>query len=617
MTEKLSTELLLKVISYLQPKEKRQGLLVCKNWYQPFLYGLYYEIQIETPRQLELLFHSLTHNTHVIPHGHYTKVIRLHKRTTFQNSVLQEHVIIPFTLFQKLPDLCPNLEVLNFDVATWKFISFDYKIAQWKGTIKKLPTMTSLGTSLPFLQCLGKGLTCLSIQSGMLLDVATHHRLLSIISLTPYLEHFSIVEEGSYVPPATLSLALQDIELIHTVLPRLESLVITGAHIELSIADPSPDQLFLIDQIPTQSHTIKKLDWNTSLTPITWLHYITHKYPYIKDLTISIFPSSSSPPLCRSETSFYIQLVARCKYLETISLASPSLCHWFNPSFFQTLSFTTVHQVRPILHKENRIRFESELTFASEYSRFITALEIDQWRFNIPFTATLNLLSLLHNLVHLELRFDSYNKQYSIQSILQSCPLLTHLALEWGSLTVTSPPGKTKYRLQTLDLSYIAFDPTLFQYLGNQCKSLSTLVLFKCKQSCQLERPSTHTVIALDMPENAFDLIVINGVRLDYSHADLYMHGISSYARLVSIQKQSTLNQRWYSHTGYTSIHKRSPILHSLNPKDTTLVETYFEKRKRGPYKEKETVGLLSMEFGYIEIKCKLLKKFVLDGDIR
>ncbi|KAI8058729.1 hypothetical protein BDF21DRAFT_467575 [Thamnidium elegans] len=614
MKEKLSTELLLKVISYLQPKEKRQGLLVCKDWYQPFLYGLYYEIQIETPQQLGLLFHTLIHNnTQVIPHGHYTKVIRLHKRITLRNNVLQERVIIPFTLFQKLPELCPNLEVLNFDTATWKFVAFDCKIARWKGIIKQLPTMASLGTSLPFLQCLGKGLTCLSIQSGMLLDVATHRRLFSIISLTPNLEHFSIVEDGgSYVPPATLSLALQDIELIHTMLPRLESLVITGDHIELSIADPSPDQLFLIDQVPT--HFLKKLDWNTSLTPITWLHYIAHKYPYIKDLTISIFPSS--PPLCQSETFFYIQLVARCKYLETISLASPSLCHWFNPSFFQTLS-PTIHQVRPILHKENRIRFESELTLASEYRHLLTTLEIDQWRFDIPFSTTLGLLSLLPNLNHLELRFDSYNKQYSIESILQSCPLLTHLALEWGSLTIALPPGKIKYRLQTLELTYIAFDPTLFQYLGNQCKALSTLVLFKCKQSCQPENPSTHTVIELDMPDNAFDLIMINGVRLDYSNAGLYMHGISSYARLVSIQKQEgTLNQQWYRHTGYTSVHKRSPIVHCLDSKNTELVETYFEKRKRGPYKEKETVGLLSMEFGYIEIKCKSLKKFILDGDI-
>ncbi|KAI9366597.1 hypothetical protein BD770DRAFT_376569 [Pilaira anomala] len=607
----LSTELLLQIIHHLSPSDIQQGLLICKKWYPTFLYALYHQIKVKSSSQLDLLFPSLISN------GHYIKTFSIDKPTTIPPPQQQQ------ILFQKLPDLCPNLQVLNFDdPATWKSFGFHPNMSQWN--LIQLPVLVSLGTSLPFLHTFGQSLSSLSLQTGMLIDISTRYRILSIFSFTPQLKELFIVQQADTFP-TTLCLTLQDIELFHTTLPLLESLSIVGDRIEMSIIKDD-NHAKLIPTTIEPAPLLFKLHWNTSLAPVTWLLYMAHKYPRLKNLTLAIQEDPVNISI-NPEHDCYRQLLHHCRHLETISLSSPVITDWLNPDFFHALP-PSVRKIRPIPNRQNQIRFDSELFLAAgEASEFISLIEIDQWRLNMTIDSTLHLVSHFSQLRYLQIKYDSYHKEYNLNRILNTCPGLDHLILEWGALLIADDGGggvswfkERKHMLKSFQLTFIAFDPNLFQYLSSRCPSLSTLILTKCKQRCQAENVVTHTVIQIEMPCHAFELILIDGVRLDYSFAGIYVHGLSSYIRLARIEKKKE-KMNWIRHVGY-EYQTRSPLLQSLDAEQVESTESYFLQRQQSAYTQQQNElndpGLkqLNVEFGYIQVQCKSLNRFVLDGNI-
>ncbi|KAG2204532.1 hypothetical protein INT47_012591 [Mucor saturninus] len=528
--------------------------------------------------------------------------------------MLHDNIIIPRLLFEQLPDLCPNMETLDFDPETWKSVCFNMNVSQWIH-IRQLPTLSTKGPSLPFLHCLGSGLSSLSIQSEMILDISTQNKLFSLLSLVPRITEFTIKGNRgtSNVTPTTLYLSLEDIELIHKLLPCLESFTITGNNIEMPIGE-----LFNIENFPT-AHRIKTLHWNTRLMPVTWLLFVTHKYSRVQDLVLAVqnhIPNISFPQLTE-ENALYIQLVQKCRHLKKISLSSPLLNDWFNASFLEDLvHLPHIQEVGPIVQKGNRIKFDTELALAAlpENRRLITALEIEQWRLDMKLSCTLNTLRNFTKLAYLELKCDSYNDKYDLENLLDSCPRLENLVLEWGTLLLTDQSRK-RHPLKSLCITYVAFEPTVFQYLSNKCRSLSTLLITKCKQLCELQNVSTQTVIQIDMPQNNFELILMDGIRLDYSNANVFYRGLSSYARVVSIQ-QSDMPVKWYQHVEYTSSNRKVPISQLLNDKDEKVTQDYFSQREQYSFvNNHEEEAKTNMEFGYIKIKCQSLRNFVLDGN--
>lgn len=609
----IPTELLLQIINNLNPSEKRQGLLICREWYKVFRYSLYYSIHVQNLCQLKLLFRTLSSTN-----GNLVRHLSIGKRTNLSlQKLVQDKVIIPRLLFEQLPDLCPNLESLDFDPETWKYICYHMNVAKWKRNIRQLPTLSTIGPSLPFLQCLGAGLSSLSIQSRMILDISTRNKLFSILSLVPRITEFTIQGDLDYnsVTPTILYLNIEDIELIHKVLPCLESFTIIGNNIQMPIGE-----IFTIENFPT-AFRIKKLHWNTLLMPVTWLHYVAHKYQYVQDLTLAVqnyIPNISFPQVGGEEESLlYTRLIKKCRHLEKISLSCPLLNDWFNASFFESLiNLPYIQEVGPIVQKGNRIKFDAELSLAALPRHLITALEIEQWRLEMKLPCTLNLLKNFTKLAYLELKCDSYNDEYNIENLLESCPRLESLVLEWGAISLANPTTK-RHPLKSLCITYVAFEPGVFHYLSNKCRSLSTLLITKCKQLCEIQDVSTQTVIQLDMPYNKFDLIMMDGIRLDYSNANMFFQGLSSYARVVSIH-ENNMQAKWHQHVGYIANNRKVPISQAMNEKDTEIAQTYFSKREQCSFVHnhaEETVFKDNLEFGYIKIKCQSLRNFILDGN--
>lgn len=631
----------MQIVAYLEPNEKSIGLCICRGWYEVFRYSLYNTVNIKKLCQLKQLIESLSEEVafkRSVPNGYLIKHLSIQKRKSIcSQKLIQEQVIISRQFFEQLPDLCPHLEKLDFDPQTWKSVCFNTNILKWKH-IQQLPTLANLGATLPFLHYLGGDLTALSIQSSMIVDISTQARLMSILSLTPYVQEFSIQGDEDNARP-TLSLTVDDIEVIHKFLPRLKSLNITGDNIQM-IASDSDEMLTRISLLPTASN-LGSVNWDTRLIPATWLFYVAHKYPNLRHLTVNVqrdreLTSSKRNEYIQFEKALFLHLVDKCRCLVTIAFSSPVLENWLNPSFFDILSRNaSIQSIRPLIQRSNQIQRDAEFRLARQYGhQLLTALEIEQWRFDDELPITLQCLADFTQLNYLEIKCDSYHNEYSMVTVLDTCPLLETLVVEWG--TFSAPPAMEQqeqrfllkqHPLKTLNFTFVAFSAQLFEYLSQRCQSLTNLFLAKCKQLCQMKDMASQTVVEINMPSNTFHSIVIDGVRLDYSSASMFYHGLSSYVRIASV-KTMQQDHHWYHHKNYRANSRKFPLMQKLDEHEANVTKSYFDKREKCAFvncnkhflkriTELKVDDALKngLMFGYVRIHCKALDYFVIDGN--
>ncbi|KAK4511285.1 Deoxycytidine kinase 1 [Mucor velutinosus] len=628
-TTHLPTEILIQIVNYLTPQEKQNGLLICQDWYNVFRCGLYHNISIKTLHQLEMLLKSLSISSSAssVPNGHLVKILSIQKRTVAcLEKMIQERLIIPRFLLEQLPDLCPNLEVLDFDPEMWKFICYHSNVSKWNH-IRQLPTLASLGANLPILKDLGRGLRSLSIQSKMIMDISTQGRLVSILSLVPHINQLTIQGDQE----STLNLTLNDMEIIHKLLPSLRNLRIVGDNIQLYTMNDEKETMHKVNSFPTAPQ-VTTLCINTRLTPITWLYYVAHKYPQLKHLGIDVhYDTSNTMENFQLEKALLLNLVHKCRHLEVLELSCPILSHWFNTSFFETLKgHQCIQEIRPMARRNGQIKFDADFSFALEQGKdLLTALEIEQWRLDAKLPCTMQRLRSFTKLASLELKCDSYHDEYHINTLLESCPVLKTLVLEWGSLITPSQCvwKRRRHPLKSLNMTFASFSTNLFDYLSLSCPYISAISLTKCKQICVINDLASQTVIELNLPNHHLNCLVLDGVRLDYSSASMFYHGLSSYIRLASVQTaQDTL---WHHHVGYKTNNRKLPILVPLDANDSQITQAYFDKRKNSQvvYSSKSFLENLSEQkvdnllktnlmFGYIRINCKSIDHFYLDGNV-
>ncbi|CAO3649895.1 unnamed protein product [Mucor fragilis] len=540
--------------------------------------------------------------------------------------MIQERLIVPRFLLEQLPDLCPNLEVLNFDPETWKFVCYHSNVSKWSH-LRQLPTLASLGANLPILKDLGKGLRSLSIQSNMIVDISTQGRLVSILSLVPHISQLTIQGDKE----STLNLTLNDMEIIHKLLPSLSSLEIVGDNIQLHTMSDEREMINKTSRFPTAPQ-VATLRIDTRLTPVTWLYYVAHKYPRLKHLNIDVhYDTSNSMEDFRVEKALLLHLIHKCRHLEIIELSCPVLGHWFNASFFETLKgHQCIQEIKPIARRNGQIKFDADFSFALEQGKdILTGLEIEQWRLDAKLPCTLQRLRSFTKLAYLELKCDSYHDEYQINTLLESCPVLETLVLEWGSLVTPcqSVWKKRRHPLKSLSMTFASFSTDLFDYLSLSCPHVSTISLAKCKQLCLINNLASQTVIELNLPNHHLDCLVLDGVRLDYSSASMFYHGLSSYIRLASVH--TTQDTIWHHHIGYKANNRKLPILASLDANDAYITRAYFDKRESSQVvhssksflenlSEQKVDNLLktNLMFGYVRINCKSIDQFCLDGNV-
>jgi hypothetical protein len=603
----LPTELIIQISHYLSVNDKRTGLLVCHDWYEAFRLGLYHEIRIKNIKQLHLLLYSLNNNTHPIPHGQLVKRLYINKQPDQKMTKTEEGMVLCQDLFKQLPLLCPYLEVLDFDPASWNCIGYIPEMKNtWSRSMRQLPTLSHLGAVLPFLTNIGKHLTHMSISSGMTLGDDDEDGLDSLLESVPNLTHLEIKPLDTHLHPFIIT--LEDMETIHRLVSSLKSLKITGNNIQIPAIDLETvdlDALIPFESIETLHIHIPQLD-------TTWLLYVSQKYPHVKDLVLNLYYSIDP----RYDYSIlYTSLLSKCNYIQYLQLGAPDICHWLNPSVLNTIvERSCIRELAP-LKGEDQIKTDQELKTAAEYGRnVLTALYIEQWRLDTKMRDTVRLLYAFSKLTHLEFRCDSYNDEYRLVDILDSCANLKHLSLEWG--TVTTPLEEYIYRnypLESIAMTYVAFGDTFFsQFLSNHCPSLNQISLSKCKQLCVMNNVKTQTLIEINMPHHHLTNVSIHNVRLEYSSASLFYHNATNYIRILELKEKDTV---WYHHVGYSN--RRHPLMNTLDRVDQMAIHHYLSNPSLIQLSQQKWGDALKTDlmFGHITLECQSIQHLFLDGN--
>ncbi|KAI8879821.1 hypothetical protein K501DRAFT_256137 [Backusella circina FSU 941] len=407
-------------------------------------------------------------------------------------------------------------------------------------------------------------------------------------------------------------------ETIHRLTPYLQSLKITGNNIQMPAIDidstiPALDTLIPSESIETLHFDIPQLD-------ITWLLYVSQKYPYVKDLVLNLnYPTDNDVPQL-DYPLLYTSLLSKCNYIQYLQLGSPDICHWLNPTVLKTMTDRScIRELTPAKGDHHQIKTDQELRTAVEYGRYmLTGLSIEQWRLDSKMTETIRLLYAFTKLTHLELRCDSYNDEYRLVDILDACTNLKYLSLEWG--TIVTPPEeyiyKRNYPLDSLSMTYVAFDDTFFsQFISTHCPSLTHISLLKCKQLCIMNNIKTQTLIEMNMPQHQLKTVSIHHVRLEYSNASLFYHNVTNYIRILELtEKKDTM---WYHHVGYTKDNRRHPLMNTLDRIDQTSIQQYLNNPSLIQLCQQKWSDLLKTDlmFGYISLNCKSIQNVFFDGN--
>ncbi|KAI8387041.1 hypothetical protein BD560DRAFT_383562 [Blakeslea trispora] len=627
----LPTEILIQIASYLDATDKIASLSTCHSWHEAFRYSLYHTISVKSFDQFKILHEALQVSLRdsIIPNGHAIKHLSVQSRKPICFQKKWPEPKLPYLLLESLPELCPNLESLDFDPTSWKMCVSYCTLDSWK-RMRKIPTLACLNEAFLSLQYLGGTLTSITIESHILVDVSTHNRLSSIFSLTPYLEELTIRGERSEGP--ALKLNLLDIELLHSLLPKLKKLSIIGNTIQMPIGS---DKL-VAQQITRclEASELRYLHWDTHHTPYIWLLYIAYKYSNLQHLQLDVHYDSHEilNKTSQIEEELFLNLVRKCRHIEILALSCPTMDRWLNLPFLTLLKGNQrLSQICFPIQKANQIKNDTQFKFVAEHiSPFVTMLEIDQWRFNMNLSNTFRLLKSFQRLTYLKLKCDTYHHEYDLQYLLDVCPKLETLVLEWGTLLVPSPSGYEnqikKHRLAEIYLTFVAFETHLFDYLSRTCRSLKVLSMKKCKQLSDSNNMASQTVICLNMPHHDLDTIVLDGIRLDCSNTTMMCARLSSYIRIAHIQTENDIV--WQQQMDTHDVEDDKLCTETLSPRNALAAQTYFDKRKQYPFigTDKnifETLPEQKMEdalktnliFGYVEIRCRKLRNFFFSSD--
>jgi hypothetical protein len=562
--------------SLLQHDYQYKCLTVSSQWYGPVHRALYKSIYVKTRHQLKLLLKALLTN----------RQQGLLVRQVYLNKSINGHIVgITTQELDQLTMLCPFMEVLDFDQKLWKYIQFPSK-----HQLHRLPTLTQLKTlSQP---SISGHLKQLSLHGELVSQLFNNNAdtgmtWISLLQQTPQLTKLCL--DSSQTKSHTIPLSLYDMETLHNSVPLLDHLELVGSF-RFLIIDPTT-----IEQV-VQPTLISILKLQATI-PSPWIYYMAQKYPQLQRLNMEALPqpqdkkpSLSTPTTATTNSACWVffMLLRCCPRLRQLELDSDTAQKYLTPTFF-TLARThgnlcQIHIKDLPYHVLSR---DSLQAFADSGCDLITGLSTEVIGTDLDITNILKPLSKLSQLTHLALCCGHPYFDCPLDLVLDQCPTLTSLTVRSAHLTVLpSSSNKRQHHLKSLHLSTVSFDSTIFDYMGQYCLALNQLHMYECDQTNE-----RSNVLRLYMPQNAFDLIKLNAIRVVPQQN----------VRIVSLIQ--TTQRRWYHATS-----KCHPKLQRFNDRRSTLAQQYFDHGI--PLQHNNWQKDLAL--GHITIECQSVQKWEL-----
>ncbi|CAO3638355.1 unnamed protein product [Mucor fragilis] len=571
---------------------------------------------------------------------------------------LRSHVGMSNKEFHLLPIYCPYLEYVDFNPALWYYFTYTTNILQWR-YVAQFPCMERLKLTLPILRNTGSSITHLEMRNIMVDELAdTNMTIISLLKYTPNLVTLKL-SNGIIV---SQNISISEFESIHTFCPHIETLHLESFDSHLKTKD---EYLVDIETLPTALH-LKNLRLEMSINSEDFLHYWTHKYPFIQTLDIQLrllepeyYHEAVQPEISRMKESFGV-MATSFRHLKRMKAR-------FDEKYFPCDVFLNGINSIPTQMEQVSIHFfnfdyhrRSARNFKLLMSNSIntmTDINISNW--DRSWDYELDILEPLSRCNHL--RKLSLSPQpgtlteFDIDIILDRCVHLERLELSnTYNLFVRDDANDNIvniHRLEAVTLKHTMVNNRLFEYLALRCPFLNTLDI-----SHVIKPYDNNIQVKINMPHHHFKYIHIEKLQLGLRIEDSGFQ-CNHYATLLSLEEtEKTKNQlerqkiaiekhkyivptkkhpeRWYhlyqSQRRCSNNHNDSMVVDKLQPRVQRLSEIDINKIKdlhvtRQLWEQISFVGSrikyedkskwhLDIPFGHFSVRCRSVNEIRFEG---
>lgn len=624
-------ELIELIAEYLPNHQQYKCLTFSRSWFESVQRAMYKVIHIKNRHQFKLFIQIIKEK------GYLVRQLYLSN----DKSTSKKIVGITSSELDQLATYCPYIEILDFDQELWKYSKLPSK--KWK-YIRQLPTF-NIHTIPTFTWSNHYKLTQLRLHGELVSSLFDQQQssLIRLLINVPHLQqlHMNSKQNKSHL----IQVSLQDFESIHTAAPFLTDLELSGSFkFNMDYASQS-DTLELMQQI-TQS-SIKNLKLKATIPP-QWIYYIVKKYPQLQELDMEVLDSTMtayhtykkgafsslqpSIPSVKEIQMLFSMLLHCCPRLRKIELDSVTGKMYMTGAFFDTL--TTHKCLKEIKMKNSTYNLVSRDQFfdllVSRGQHVITGLGTEVVGTDLHISNILDPLSHFTKLTELILCCGHPYFDCDINVVLNGCQKLLDLTIRSAHIMLQNQnqnQGQRQHPLKSLHLSTVSFSAHVFDYLSQTCHALKKLSFYECDQ-----RDNNENQIQINMPHNDFDLVSMNGIRLD--SVPLQCHTWVPNARILSIETAKD-NKKWYHAYNGNNCYHEKPKIQRLNKRKSAIAEHYYRygwinnqkhlqkaisknSKTQQPQPQHYLYSRTSREweedlfFGCISIQCKSIKDWEL-----
>jgi hypothetical protein len=624
-------ELIELIAEYLPNHQQYKCLTFSRSWFESVQRAMYKVIHIKNRNQFKLFIQTIKKK------GYLVRQLYLSSDKSTSKKIVG---ITSFELDQ-LAMYCPYMEILDFDQEIWKYSKLPSK--EWK-CLRQLPTL-NIYTAPTLTWNSHHKLTQLKLHGELVSSLFDQQQasLIRLLINIPQLQqlYMNSKQNKSHV----IQVSLQDIESIHTAAPLLTDLELSGSFKFTMDYTSQSDILELMQQI-TQS-SIKNLKLKATIPP-QWIYYIAKKYPQLQEFDIEILDSTMtayhtykkiscstfqpSIPSDKEIQTLFSMLLHCCPRLRKIELDSVTGKMYMTEAFFDTL--ITHKHLKEIKMKSSTYNLVSRDHFfdllVSRGQHVITGLGTEVIGTDLHISNILDPLSHFTKLTELVLCCGHPYFDCDINMVLNGCQQLLDLTIRSAHIMLQNQSQgqqQQNHPLKSLHLSTVSFSAHVFAYLSQTCHALKQLSFYECDQ-----RDDNKNQIQISMPNNDFDLVSMNGIRLD--SVPLQCHTWTPNARILSIETAKD-NKRWYHAYNGNNCYHEKPRIQRLNERKSAIAEHYYQygwinnqkylqkaisknsktqqlQRQHYLYSRTSKEWEEDLFFGCISIQCKSIKNWEL-----
>ncbi|GAN09605.1 hypothetical protein MAM1_0277c09135 [Mucor ambiguus] len=642
----LPAEIIELIAGHLPNDEQYKCLTLSKLWFESVHRAMYKVIRINNRHQFRRFFQIIQTKGHLV------------RQLYLSNSESANKKVVGITSLEldQLATYCPYMVILEFDQKVWKYSKLPPSTATWHD-MRRLPAFNM--DTMPSLSHMNyTKLTQLSLQGELVSTLCGQQQsaLIRLLTNIPHLQHLCLnsKQNKSHV----IHMSLQDMESIHTAAPHLTDLELSGSFKFTMDYTSLSDTLDCMQYIAQTRIRYLKLK---ATIPPQWIYYMVRKYPDLLELDLEVLDSAmtafhttttsykknassssshqhqlQSIPSAKEVQVLFSMLLQCCPRLRKMQIDSVTGKMYMTEAFFDTLA--THKNLKEIKMKHSTYNLVSRNQFfdllAARGRHVITGLGTEVLGTDIHIANIVDPLSHFTKLTELVLCCGHPYFDCDISVVLSGCQQLLDLTIRSAHLMLLPEsenyPAKKQHPLKSLHLSTVSFSVHVFSYLGQTCHALKQLSFYECDQ-----RDDAANQIHIHMPHNDFDLVLMNGIRLD--SVPLQCHTWLPNARILAIETaKNNISKRWYHAYNGNNCYHETPKIQRLNRRKSAIAEHYYQygwinnqkylqkaiSKKASKMQQQQSQGYLysrtsreweqDLFFGSISIRCKSIKKWEL-----